>query len=71
MEVGWGRKTQLRLMLLSCHTMTRNTLHTLVLLSVYFKFILMDTETPSIRHPASAQAGSASMPRLPQLLSTH
>ncbi len=26
------------------------------------------TETPSIRHPASAQAGSASMPRLPRLL---
>lgn len=31
----------------------------------------IDAEPLSIRHPASAQADSASMPRLPKLLSTH
>ncbi len=32
---------------------------------------IRDTEPPSIRHRASAQAGQASLPRLPGEMSTH
>lgn len=72
MEVGCESKTQFMYMrLLSLCTMTRNTLHTLVFLSVCALHCIEEADTPSTRHPVAVAADSASVPRLPRLISTH
>lgn len=71
MEVGCEGKTQYSNRLLSLRIMTRNTLHTLVFLSVCITFSIEESETPSTRHPVAVQADSASLHHLPILSSTH